>query len=135
MVMEETHRVLVAVSPPSQGKLRALLEECEADFFESYGEATAALERRSYSSAVVGLHFGEPRMFDFVREVKRRQSAARIVCVQGTAGQLREGALASARTALQLLGAQGVIDLSRLSEEDCRTLAGLLRSAAFHAHS
>jgi len=123
-------RVLVAVSPPSQGKLHALLEDCEADFFESYAEASAALGRRRYAAAVVGLHFGESRMFEFVREIRRQQPSARVVCIQGTAGQLSETALANARTALELLGAEGVIDLSRLSERDCRSVAQLLRTAA-----
>jgi len=124
------HGILVAVSPASQGKLHALLEGCDADYFESYPDAAEALARREYAAAIVGLHFGESRMFDFVSEVKRLRPAARVVCVQGTEGQLRPDFVARARVAVELLGAEGVIDLSRLTESDCRTLAQVLRSAS-----
>ena len=122
--------MLVAVSHPSQDKLRALLDGHQADYFDSYVDAARALGERSYAAAVVGLHFGESRMFDFVSEVKRRQPEARVICVQGTAGHLGEGVLAGLRGSLELLGAEGVIDLSRLSTADCRTLAQLLRLPA-----
>lgn len=129
-MQSDRHGMLVAVSPPSIGKLQALLDGCDADYFDSYGDATAVLGHRQYETAVIGLHFGESRMFDFVREVKRRQPGARVVCIQGTAGQLNEKALDCARTALQQIGAEGVIDLSRLSAEDCACLARLLRTTA-----
>jgi hypothetical protein len=122
--------MLVAVSPPSIGKLQALLDGCDADYFDSYGEAMEALGRGRYETVVIGLHFGESRMFDFIREVKRRQPGARVVCIQGTAGQLNEKAIDCARTALQQIGAEGVIDLSRLTAEDCACLAQLLRETA-----
>ena len=124
------HAILVAVSSPSQPKLHALLEGQDADYFDSYADAAEALGRREYEVAVVGLHFGESRMFEFVREVKRRRPEARVVCVQGTSGHLGEGVVSGLRTALELLGAEGVIDLSRLSAEDCRALANLLRLPA-----
>ena len=130
----DRHGILVAVSPPSIGKLQALLEGCDADYFDSYGEATDVLGHRQYETVVIGLHFGESRMFEFVREVKRRQPGARVVCIQGTAGQLHDTALLAARTALQQIGAEGVIDLSRLSAEDCACLAQLLRTAAAGVH-
>lgn len=124
------HATLVAVSPPSQAKLHALLEGQDADYFDSYADAAEALGRRPYATVVVGLHFGESRMFEFVREVKRRQADARVLCVQGTSGHLGDGVVSGLRTALELLGAEGVIDLSRLSAEDCRALAALLRLPA-----
>jgi hypothetical protein len=128
--MNPDHRVLVAVSPPSQHKLHALFDGCQADYFESYADATAALARCQYAAVVVGLHFGESRMFEFIRDARRLQQRVRVVCIQGTAGHLGESALASARTAAGLLGAEGVIDLSRLSVEDCRIIGELLRLAA-----
>ncbi|MGE5640043.1 MAG: hypothetical protein ACM30H_08100 [Clostridia bacterium] len=126
----ERHGILVAVSPPSLGKMHALLEGCDADYFDSYGDALGALGEKQYETVVIGLHFGESRMFDLVREVKRRQPGARVLCIQGTAGQLNETAIDCARTALQQIGAEGVIDLSRLSTEDCGCLGQLMRTTA-----
>ncbi len=126
----ERHGVLVAVSPPSIGKLQALLDGCDADYFDSYADAARALAERPYEAVVIGLHFGESRMFDFLREVRRHQPGARAICIQGTAGQLNETAIDCVRTALQQIGAQGVIDLSRLSVEDCACLAHLVRTTA-----
>ena len=120
------HRILVAVSPPSQPKLHALLEDSEADFFESYPDAERALDHHRYAAAVVGLHFGESRMFDFVREVKSRQPWARVLCVQGTAGQLGPGAVTSLAPALEALGVEGPVDLSKLTEDECRGIAHVL---------
>jgi ActR/RegA family two-component response regulator len=130
----DRHGTLVAVSPPSIGKLHALLEGCDADYFDSYGNALSALGEKRYETVVIGLHFGESRMFELVREVKRRQPGARVICIQGTAGHLNETAIDCARTALQQIGAEGVIDLSRLSAEDCACLAQLMRTAAAGVH-
>src|SRR3954469_7093515 len=111
----ERQCILVAVSPASQPKLHALLDGCEADYVESYREASAAVGRRRYDVAIVGLHFGESRMFDFVSEIRRLQPWARVVCIQGTAGQLGDDYVSQVRTAVECIGAEGVIDLSRLS--------------------
>jgi len=125
----EHHGMLVAVSPPSIAKLRALLDGCDADYFDSYADATEVLGQRRYETVLIGLHFGESRMFDFVREVKARQPATRVLCVQGTAGQLGADMVSLLTPALEALGAEGPVDLSKLTESDCRGIALILHCA------
>src|SRR5437899_1380995 len=117
----ERSRMLVAVAPPSQAKLHALLSGSDADFFDDYRDALSALARGRYASVVVGVHFGESRMFDFVREVKKLQPGARLVCVQGITGHLGPPPPYMA-PALQALGVEGVLDLTPLSESSCRMI-------------
>ena len=114
---------LVAVPAPAQPVVRLALGDCRADFVFDYAQAALALGRRAYALIVVGLHFGESRMFDFVRLARAAQPSARIVAVQAEETHLGTAALLGVRTALQVLGVEGLVALAQPSRRDLETIS------------
>jgi hypothetical protein len=118
-----SQHALVAVPASGQPTVRLALGDCRADFVFDYAQATVALRRSAYALIVVGLHFGESRMFDFIRLVRAAQPSARIVAVQSEETHLGTAALLGVRTALQVLGVEGLVALAAPSRGDLETIS------------
>jgi hypothetical protein len=57
--------------------------------------------------------FAESQMFEFVHEVKKYQPAARVLGVRGLGVPLSDEVRSGLHTALQTVGAEGFVDLTR----------------------
>ncbi len=116
-------RALVAVRASGEPAVRLALGDCRADFMSDYAQAAIALRRDAYALIVVGLHFGESRMFDFIRLARAAQPQARIVAVRSEETHLGAGTLLGVRTALQVLGVEGLVALEEPSPRDLETIS------------
>ena len=106
-------RVLVAVSQAGYGIATKLLSGCDADIVTSFNQGTQALARIPYAYVLVGMLFAESQMFEFVHEVKKYQPAARVLGVRGLGVPLNDEVRSGLHTALQTVGADGLVDLTR----------------------
>jgi hypothetical protein len=106
-------RVLVAVSQSGYGIATKLLAGCDADIVTSFAQGTQALARNPYAYVLIGVLFAESQMFEFVHEVKKYQPAARVLGVRGLGVPLSEEARLGLAAALQTVGAEGLVDLTR----------------------
>ena len=114
---------LVAVPASGQATVRLALGDCRARFVSDYAQAAAVLRRGGYALIVVGLHFGESRMFDFIRLVRAAEPSARIIAVRSEQTQLGASALLGVRTALQALGVDGLVELAEPSGRDLEAIS------------
>jgi hypothetical protein len=106
-------RVLVAVSQSGYGIATKLLADCDADIVTSFEQGTQALARQAYGYVLVGVLFAESHMFEFVQEVKQFQPAARVLGIRGLGAPLSDDVRSGLHTALQTIGAEGLVDLTR----------------------
>ena len=106
-------RVLVAVSHSGYGLAQKLLAGCDVDIVTSFEQGKQALASHAYGYVVVGVLFAESHMFEFVQEVKHTQPTARILAVRGLGAPLTEEARSGLHAALQTVGAEGLVDLTR----------------------
>jgi hypothetical protein len=106
-------RVLVAVSQAGYGIARKLLSGCDADIVTSFNEGTQALARNPYAYVLVGVLFAESHMFEFIHEVRQSQPQARVLGVRGLGVPLTDEIRSGLHTALQTVGADGLLDLTR----------------------
>lgn len=106
-------RVLVAVSHQGYGLAEKMLAGCDVDIVTSFDAGTQALAARVYGYVLVGVLFADSHMFEFVHEVKRTQPAARVLAVRGLGAPLSEEARFGLHAALQTVGAEGLVDLTR----------------------
>ncbi|HEV8694610.1 MAG TPA: hypothetical protein VGQ93_10600 [Lysobacter sp.] len=106
-------RVLVAVSQSGYAIARKMLAGCDADIVTSFEQGTQALARQAYGYVLVGVLFAESHMFEFVQEVKQSQPGARVLGVRGLGTPLSEEIRSGLQAALQTVGADGLIDLTR----------------------
>lgn len=106
-------RVLVAVSQSGYAIARKLLAGCDADIVTSFEQGTQALARNPYAYVLIGMLFAESHMFEFVQEVRQSQPAARVLGVRGLGAPLSDDVRSGLHTALQTIGAEGLVDLTR----------------------
>lgn len=106
-------RVLVAVSQSGYGIATKLLAGCDADIVTSFEQGTQALGRQAYGYVLVGVLFAESHMFEFVQEVKQFQPAARVLGIRGLGAPISDDVRSGLHTALQTIGAEGLVDLTR----------------------
>ena len=106
-------RVLVAVSQAGYGIAKKLLSGCDADIVTSFNQGTQALARYPYAYVLIGVLFAESQMFEFVHEVKKFQPTARVLGVRGLGAPLSDEARLGLHAALQTVGADGLLDLTR----------------------
>jgi len=106
-------RVLIAVSQSGYGLAKKLLSGCDADIVTSFNEGTQALSRYPYAYVLVGMLFAESQMFEFVHEVKKYLPAARVLGVRGLGVPLSDEVRSGLHAALQTVGADGLLDLTR----------------------
>lgn len=105
-------RVVVAVSPPLQTRIRSILRGWELRFVETVAELGVALDEAPYDMVIVGLHFDESSAVAAVQQIFTRGAGVPVVCVRGVPfTQLRERTLHGLRLALNELGAENFIDL------------------------
>jgi hypothetical protein len=106
-------RVLVAESQAGYAIARKLLSGCDADIVTSFNQGTQALARNPYAYVLVGVLFAESHMFEFIREVRQSQPQARVLGVRGLGVPLNDEVRSGLHTALQTVGADGLLDLTR----------------------
>lgn len=129
-------RLLLAVRPEDRPMVAAALGgEFDLAVAYTYNEAEAAL-RAGVVMVVCGAHFDDGRMFDLLRLVKGDPAYAKIPFIP-VLGQLPANSSAMAqsiRNATAALGADGFIDLSRLSQRmDQQQMTDKLRRMAREA--
>jgi hypothetical protein len=105
--------VLVAVSHSGYGIAKKLLAGCDADIVTSFEQGTQALARHAYGYVLIGVLFAESHMFEFLQEVKQSQPAARVLGIRGLGAPLNEEVRSGLHAALQTVGAEGLVDLTR----------------------
>jgi hypothetical protein len=117
MTVSKHGRLLLAVRPQDRPlAMAALGDEFEVVVAHTYAEAVAAL-RRGTDLLVCGAHFDDGRLFDLLRLVKSDPALARIPFIP-VLDELPANSPAMAqsiRNATAALGADGFIDLSRMS--------------------
>jgi hypothetical protein len=102
----------VAVAPPLQARIRAILRGWELRFAETGAELTSALDEAPCDMVIVGLHFDESSAVAAVQQIFARAANIPVVCVRGLPfNQVPERTLHGLRLALHELGAQNFIDL------------------------
>ncbi len=110
-------RLLLAVRPQDRPLATAALgEEFDVAIAYTYNEAEAIL-REGVLMVVCGAHFDDGRMFDLLRLVKGDPALAKIPFIP-VLGKLPANSPAMARSirnATTALGADGFLDLSRMS--------------------
>lgn len=105
-------RVVVAVAPPLQARIRDILRGWELRFVETGAELTVALDEAPYDMVIVSLSFDESSAVAAVQQIFARGAGVPVVCVRGLPfNQLRERTLHGLRLALNELGAENFIDL------------------------
>ena len=105
-------RVLAAVSPGLEARIRAILPECELRFVHTGPELVRALEAWRCDMLIVGLHFDESSAIAALERVLAREETFPVVCVRGLPfNRLGRPALDALRMALGELGAHNFIDL------------------------
>jgi hypothetical protein len=105
-------RVLVATSPGVRDAIAPILSGCPVEFACDMAEGLRALAGAPFTHVVVGYLFAESQMFEFVRHVRAKQPAARVVCVKAVGRKLSPGTRAGLHEAARALGCEGFFDLT-----------------------
>jgi hypothetical protein len=113
-------RVVAAVSPDVQRRIRAILPGCELHFVHTGGELLRALEGERCDMLIVGSHFDESTAVAALERVLARGKTCPVVCVRGMpfASRLGKPTIEALRMASNELGAQHFIDLLQYSDEE-----------------
>jgi hypothetical protein len=113
-----TPRVVAAVGRSLQGRIRAILPDCELRFVVTGAELLRALDREPCDLLIVGLHFDQSSAVQALQRVLARDEAFPVVCVRGLPfSLLSRSALEAARLALSELGAHNFIDLLEFPDD------------------
>jgi hypothetical protein len=132
-------RLLLAVRPQDRSvAMAALGDEFDVVIAYTFAEAEAAL-RKGVAMVVCGVHFDDGRVFDLLRLAKSDPALAHIPFIP-VLGALPANSCAMAdsiRSATAMLGADGFIDLSRMSakmgqQEMAEKLRLMARQALTH---
>jgi hypothetical protein len=111
-------RIVAAVSPDVQGRIRAILADCEVRFVDTGAELARALDEAPCDLALVGLHFEESSALPALEQVFSREHNFPVVCVRGRPFQrLEERSLNGLRMALSELGVDNFIDLLQYPDD------------------
>lgn len=108
----ESRRVLVAVSPQAHAALARILVNCPVQIVGSFQDGVSALQHEQYSDVIIGYLFGESRMFEFARQVRELQPAARVLCVKAGGRALGSDVRFGLHEAAMQLGCEGFFDLT-----------------------
>lgn len=111
-------RVLVAGTPDAVDALIAAVRDA-AEIVPAYSvkEALAALDSGEFDTIACNVRFDESRMFEFLQAVMERRKDLRIICfrIEGTA--LRQSTRNAIKNALEALGVERFVDLSKVRTE------------------
>jgi hypothetical protein len=113
-------RVVAAVSPDVQHRIRAILPGCELHFVHTGAQLLRALKAARCDMLIVGSHFDESTAVAALERVLGRGETFPVVCVRGlpfTRG-LGQGSLDALRMASDELGAQYFIDLLQYPDDE-----------------
>src|ERR687895_1321299 len=113
-------RVVAAVSPDVQRRIRTILAGCELHFVHTGAELLRALEVTRCDMLIVGSHFDESTAVAALERVLARGQAFPVVCIRGMPFALRLGqpTIEALRMASSELGAQHFIDLLRYPDDE-----------------
>ncbi|HEX6158433.1 MAG TPA: hypothetical protein VFZ54_20580 [Burkholderiales bacterium] len=105
-------RVVAAVSPDLQTRIRAIAPACELRFVASAEALLAEIEDARCGMLIVGVHFDESTALAALERVLARGEAFPVVCVRGRPfSALGKPTLDALRLASRALGVQNFIDL------------------------
>lgn len=104
-------RVVVAVSPEMQPRMRAILPACELRFVETGAELLRALDDERCDMLIIGVHFDESTAIAALERALAGGEICPVVLVRGRRTLYGQRSLHALRMALDELGAQYFIDL------------------------
>lgn len=110
-------RVVVAVSPEVQPRMRAVLPACELRFVESGAELLRALEEERCDLLVLGVHFDESSAVAALERALADGELCPVVFVRGRRTLYGQRSLNALRMALRELGARYFLDLVRYPDD------------------
>ena len=111
-------RIVAAVTPDVQGRIRAILVDCELRFVHTGAELVRALDEAPCDLVLVGLHFEESSALAALEQVFSREQNCPVVCVRGRPFQrLEERSLHGLRMALGELGVSNFVDLLQYPDD------------------
>jgi len=106
-------RVVAAVNPGAQQRIRAILPPCELRFVETEAELLRALDQGRCDMLIVEAQFDESTAVASLERVRSRGETFPVICVRGVPSTLGLGqpALDALRLASNALGAHHFVDL------------------------
>jgi hypothetical protein len=113
-------RVVAAVSPDVQRRIRAILSGCELHFVHTRAQLLRALEGERCDMLIVGSHFDESTAVAALERVLARGETFPVVCIRGMpfASRLGKPTIEALRMASSELGAQHFIDLLQYPDDE-----------------
>lgn len=113
-------RVVAAVSPEVQRRIRAILCGCELHFVQTGKQLLRALDEARCDMLIVGSHFDESTAVAALERVLARGETFPVVCVRGMpfATKLGQPTVEALRIASSELGAQHFIDLLQYPDDE-----------------
>ena len=112
-------RIVAAVSPDVQCRIRAILSECELCFVCTGSELVRVLDEAHCDMMIVEVHFDESTAVAALKCALSRDGTFPVVCVRSVPfAKLGRPALDALRMALGGLGAQHFIDLLQYADDE-----------------
>jgi DNA-binding LacI/PurR family transcriptional regulator len=113
-------RVVAAVSPEVQRRIRGILPGCELHFVQTEEQLLRALDEARCDMLIVGSHFDESTAVAALERVLARGETFPVVCVRGMpfAARLGQPTVEALRIASSELGAQHFIDLLQYPDDE-----------------
>jgi hypothetical protein len=113
-------RVVAAVSPEVQRRIRAILPGCELHFVQTEEQLLRALDEARCDMLIVGSHFDESTAVAALERVLARGETFPVVCVRGMpfATKLGQRTVEALRMASSELGAPHFIDLLQYPDDE-----------------
>jgi hypothetical protein len=113
-------RVIAAVAPELERRIRAILPECELRFVRTRHELLDELDAGRCDMLIVGTHFDESTAMAAIERVVARDEAFPVVCIRGRPFRTALGkpTVDAFRTASGALGAENFIDLLEYPDDD-----------------
>lgn len=113
-------RVVAAVTPDLQPRIRAILPPCELRFVGTAARLLAELDDPGCCMLIIGAHFDESTALEALARALAREETFPVVCVRGRpfSMALDRPALEALRLASRALGAQNFIDLVQYPDDE-----------------
>jgi hypothetical protein len=115
-----TPRVVAAVAPDLEPRIRAIVPPCELRFVSSKTQLLAELRDARCSLLLVGTHFDESTALAAIEYALARDETFPVVCVRGQpfTGAPDGSTVDAFRLASRALGAHNFIDLLQYSDDE-----------------
>jgi hypothetical protein len=110
--MTKTKKILAAIRPEARKHISEALADFDLTFVGSVDEAQKCLGE--FSLILINVHFEDGRMFDLLRYAKAGPDTRTIpfLCIQTAREQLPASSLHGVQIALDMLGAEPLVQLS-----------------------